>query len=385
MEVTLQPAVLRWARERAGFSRPALSEVMRVEPQEVETWETDGTIPFARAEELASKTHTPFGYLFLTSPPEEPLPIHDFRTLDDNQPHRPSPNLLDTIYIMQRRQAWMRDFLAEEGAVPLPFVGSATLDDDPVAVASAIRLTFGLEDTWASKLSTWEAALRFLREKVEASGILIVINGVVGNNTRRKLDVEEFRGFVLVDEYAPFIFLNGADAIVGKMFTLAHELAHIWLGVTGISNPDPAKTQGGQHHSHSIERFCNEVAAEFLVPGAKLTAYWELAQHYDAPFDYLAQVFKVSQIVVARRALDAKLIDRNIFFEFYNKYSAEQYPVPKKGGGGDFWSVQKVRIGERFGRAVIQAVREGKLLYQEAYRLTGLRDTSFEQFARRIG
>ncbi len=383
MEMKLQPEVLRWARERAGLSDEALALKLRVKPEAVQTWEQTGTLRFTQAEKLANVTHTPLGYLFLAEPPHEQLPIPDFRTAQDLPIQRPSPDLLDTIHTMQRRQAWMRDFLIEEGAEPLPFVASATLQDPPREVASSIRKALGLAGHWARHISSWDGALRWLREKIEEVGILIVINGVVGNDSNRTLNPDEFRGFVLVDEYAPLIFVNGVDAKAAQMFTFAHELAHLWLGVEGVTNVDPMQAQLDSRGP--VERFCNAVAAEVVVPEEELKEYWNIAFREANPYQHLARTFKVSEIVVARRALETELISRDDFFDFYAIYSTEERPIKKVKKGGDYWRNQNIRVGKRFGRAVVQAVKEGRLLYQEAYRLTGMSAHTFEEFAHRLG
>ncbi|MCL5999730.1 MAG: XRE family transcriptional regulator [Chloroflexi bacterium] len=384
MDVTFQPQVLRWARERAGLTDEALAGKLRVAPAQVQRWEQTGTLKLSQAEKLATVTHTPLGFLFLAEPPDDRLPIPDYRTVDDAPVRRPSPDLLETIQAMQRRQAWMRDFLIEEGETPLPFVGSATTQDQPRAVAAAMRKTLGVQNGWADAVSTWSGAVLLLREKIEAARILIVINGVVGNNTRRKLDPNEFRGFVLSDPYAPLIFVNGADAKSAQMFTFAHELAHLWLGADGVSDLDPLQPQPVQRAP--LEQFCNSVAAEFVVPEQELRERWAEAQKQDEPYQFLARCFKVSPIVTARRALDVGLIPREAFFDFYNRYvEDDRRTQAARKSGGNFWNTQNVRIGRRFGTAVVRAAKEGRLLYQQAYQLTGLRGKTFDQFARNLG
>jgi Zn-dependent peptidase ImmA (M78 family)/transcriptional regulator with XRE-family HTH domain len=384
MDVTFQPQVLRWARERAGLTDEALAEKLRVQPERVHVWEQTGTLRFTQAEKLAHVTHTPFGFLFLAEPPDERLPIPDFRTVGDAALRRASPDLLETIETMQRRQAWMRDFLIEDDESPLSFVGSATRHDRPHAVAAAMRQTLGVADGWTNEASSWSAALLMLRGKIEAARVLIFINGVVGNNTGRKLKPEEFRGFALSDPYAPLIFVNGADAKAAQMFTFAHELAHVWLGEDGVSDLDP--TQPRITRLAPIERFCNAVAAEFVVPEQELKEQWAEAKSQSEPFQFLARHFKISPIVAARRSLDVKLISREAFFEFYNLYDEdERRTTEARKGGGNFWNTQNVRIGKRFGAAVVRAAKEGRLLYQQAYQLTDLRGKTFDQFAKNLG
>src|SRR5690606_9518422 len=142
----------------------------------------------------------PLGYLFLPEPPEEKLPIPDLRTLSSRRPSRFSPDLLDTLHAMQRRQAWLREEQIDADAEPLGFVGSADVSDDPQGVGREMRRVVGLEDGWAARVGAWREAVRAQCRAIEDLGVMAVVNGVMSNNTHRKLDVEEFRGFTLSDK-----------------------------------------------------------------------------------------------------------------------------------------------------------------------------------------
>jgi Zn-dependent peptidase ImmA (M78 family) len=316
----VRPALLRWARERARLDPAVLAKRF----PRLEEWEAGTSKPtFRQLEAFADATAAPFGFMFLPEPPEEALPIPDARTLGDRPIRRPSPNLLDTIYDMQRRQAWLREERMEEGQGPLPFVGSATAEAAPARIALAMRRTLGVAGGWAALHGTWSDALRALRDHAQLAGIIVVINGVVGNNTHRKLDPDEFRGFVLPDEYAPFVFANGADGKGAQMFTLAHELAHLWIGQAGVFN-----LREMQPASDPRERFCNAAAAEFLIPEDELRRAWGEIAESTQPFGTLARRFKVSELVVARRALDAALITRDAFLQFYAAYEGTNDDEP---------------------------------------------------------
>ena len=376
LKIKLQPEVLRWARERAGFDPIELAGKLQVKPERVLEWETSGEISVAQAGKLAQRTYTPEGYLFLDEPPEDHLPIADFRTVGDRPLARPSPNLLDTVYTMQSRQAWMREELLYEEADPLKFVGYFSDSTGIEEVANGIRDVLQLENDWASRNPSWSAALRQLRNRIEDSGVLVFINGIVDNNTHRKLDPEEFRGFALVDEYAPLIFINNADFTSAQMFTLAHELAHIFVGHEGVSNFEALLPS-----DHAAERLCNGIAAEFLVPHTDLKDMWEAIANDEDPYQQIAREFKVSVVVAARRALDLNLIDQATYLAFYGEYLAdERRKKENSAGGGDFWNNQNVRLGRRFSAAVALAAKEGRLLYREAYALTGLNGRTFERF-----
>lgn len=377
MRVPVTPKMLRWARERAGYDP---CDLARRAPQ-LAAWERGEKQPtFKQLEKLAKATHTPLGYLFLPEPPEERLPIPDFRTVSGLAGERPSPDLLDTIYTMQRRQSWLRETLVESDAEPLGFVGSARLSDAPDTVGREMRRIVGLGDGWAVRVRAWQDAVSELRRAIEQLGVMAVINGVVGNNTHRPLSMEEFRGFALSDPYAPLIFVNGADAKSAQMFTLAHELAHLWLGAEGLSGFE-GLFPGGM----DVEDWCNRAAAEFLVSARELKARWRDAKREASPFETFAREFKVSPVVAARRALDLQLIDRETFFDFYNSYVSRERTRSTKATGGDFYNSQNTRVGELFSTHVLRAAMEGRIGFKEAYDLTGLRGGSFQEYARRLG
>jgi Zn-dependent peptidase ImmA (M78 family) len=377
--VSVKPALLRWAIDRSGLPWDDLTAAF----PRLEQWLKGEKRPtYRQLEQFAHKTLTPLGYLFLDKPPSEQLGIPDFRTAGDTPIKQPSPNLMETIQVMRRRQAWMRDYLIEEGQQPLEFIGSGLQTRNVVSLAVRIREKLGLDQDWAEVHATWEDALRTFRNGAERIGVLVASGAVVGLNTHRPLDPQEFRGFVLCDEYAPLLFVNGADSKSARMFTLAHELAHLWLGKDGLFN----LIKMMPHHDET-ERFCNQVAAELLVPGHKLQERWDEASASGRPFHTIGRWFKVSPVVAARRALDLNLIQRNDFFAFYEadrreweRRKAEQKQKTTRGGP-NFYDVQDTRLGKRFAYAVISAAREGRLLYRDAYALTDLKGETFDRYA----
>jgi Zn-dependent peptidase ImmA (M78 family) len=375
--IPVRPEMLRWACERAGHDVSDLAPKFPHLP----AWERGEKQPtLKQLEDFARATRTPLGFLFLPEPPAEALPIPDLRTMKD-RPVRPSPDLLDTIYAMQRRQDWLRDDRLEGDASPLEFVGTARLSDDPDAVGREIRRSIGLGEGWAGAVATWQEAVSELRRRIEGLGVMAVINGIVGNNTHRTLDVDEFRGFALTDRYAPLIFVNGADAKSAQMFTLAHELAHVWLGPDGegVSGFD-----GLLPGDNRIERFCDRAAAEFLVPAAEMKELWSDVRREPDGFERVARHFKVSPIVAGRCAMDLRLVNRDTFFAFYDEYTKRERQ-PAKAGGGDFYNNQNTRVGEAFATRVIRAAIGGRLSFKEAYALTGLHGGAFQEYARRLG
>lgn len=374
----IKPEIIRWAVKRSKLDADSLVEVF----PKLHEWQTGERTPtIKQLEKLAKKTMTPLGYFFLDNPPEEKLPIPDFRTMGDTPIDSLSPNLIDTIHAMQRRQDWMREYVIEEGQEPLKFIRSSRISSNVVSLASRIRRTLGLDPDWAGAHGTREEAFGTLRRSSEQIGIVVATSGIVGLNTHRKLDPEEFRGFVLCDEYAPLIFVNGAEFTAPQIFTLAHELVHLWIGREGLFNLIKMMP-----HNDKVEQFCNQVAAELLVPADVFQLRWRDVKTSGQPFQDLARTFKVSAVVAARRALDLRLISKARFFEFYQE-EREKWRFRKnkdraeKRTGGDFYRTQVNRDGRLFGNAIVRAVREGRLLYRDAHELTGLKGETFRRYA----
>ena len=375
--IAVKPELIRWAIDRSGLS----TEDLIARFPKLEEWQTGERKPtFRQLEQFARTTMTPFGAMFLDKPPQEELPIPDFRTKDDKPLDRYSPNLIETIQTMQQRQAWMREWSIEVGAEKLEFVGSVERPRNFESLAQRIRQRLELDASWAESLSSWEGALQALRKAIERIGIIVFSNSVVGLNNHRPLDPEEFRGFVLCDPYAPVIFLNDADTKSARIFTLTHELVHVWLGEDGVFNLENMLPAADER-----ERFCNQVAAEFLIPGYKLTDRWQEAAATSKPFHTIGGWFKVSPVVAARRALDLHLISKPEFFQFYERDRADwlkrKQDARKKKSGGNFYATQNMRLGRRFSVAVVRAAREGRILYQDAYRLTGLKGDTFRTYS----
>lgn len=377
--ISVSPSVLQWARQRAGLEA---EEVAKKFPQ-IADWELGKVHPtITQLENFAKATHVPLGFLFLPEPPEFQIPLADFRTLESSRTKEFSPDLIDTIHAMKRRQKWLRDDRLESEAEPLPFVGSATLRDNPIEIGNEMRRIVGLNDGWTRKVSTWTDAVSELRSSIESLGVMAVINGIVGNNTRRKLNVKEFRGFALSDPYAPLIFVNGSDAKSAQMFTLAHELAHLWLGEVGEGL---SGFKGLQPDGDKVETFCNKAAAEFLVPAKEMMSAWTKVAHSDTPFEILAGHFKVSPVVVGRRAMDLNLVDPEEFFSFYNGYIQQEQNKKRRGSGGDFYNTQNTRVGLLFITQIARAAKEGRIGFKQAYDLSGLNSGTFQEYASRSG
>ena len=287
--------------------------------------------------------------------------MQDLRTVGSKGVRRPSPDLLEVVHLCQRRQDWYREYAEQHGEEPRSFVGSATLSRSVTDVAAEMRraLEFGTDARRTSVDS-----MRLFVDRTEATGVLVMVSGVVKNCTNRPLDPDEFRGFALVDPLAPLVFVNGADSKPAQMFTLAHELAHLWLGQSALSDASLNVSV-----SSRIETWCNQVAAEFLVPLDEIQA---LAS--DDPLtdlDLHRKAFKASTLVVLRRLWDAGMIDAVQFRAAYAQASQGAASKPRSSGG-DFYNTLPIRASRRFVRALIASTLEGKTLYREALQLLSI-------------
>ena len=380
MRIPVDPSLLRWARERAGISQRILTAKFKRLPE----WEEGETQPTLRqVEAFARAVHVPVGYLFLTEPPEEAVPIPDFRTFPGHDVARPSPNLLDTIYTCQERQSWYRDFVRVAGQLRLDFVGSSSVEASPETVAAEMRERLGFDLAARRRSSTWTDALRLFIRQTEEAGVLVMVSGIGRSNNHRRLDPTEFRGFALSDPLAPLIFINGRDTKAAQMFTLAHELAHIWLGTSALSNLGVAPRSGFRRE----EVWCNAVAAELLVPLAALERDLRPNEPLADALSRLARTFKVSTLVILRRLLDASWVDRDRFDVAWEREVEFLRARAQTGSdGGDFYRTTLARVSHRFARALVASTLEGHTLYRDAFRMLGVRKTkTFNNLGREVG
>lgn len=365
---------MSWSRQRAGLTEAELAESILVKEEKVLAWEAGESKPtFRQAQQWANLAHIPFGYLFLQAPPEEKLPLPDLRTIGSSAPSEASIDLLDTVRDVLRKHEWYLDYLKDQEQEPLPFVGKFSISSSIADVVTDIRSVLGVYE--APHQQDGEEYLRQLITASDSAGILVMRSGMVGTNTRRKLDVGEFRGFAISDKFAPMIFINIADAPAARLFTLIHELAHIWIGSSGISSVLPS-------NNRKEEAFCNAVAGEFLVPKAKLMPLWSNANNWIKLLPALAANFYVSKLVIARRACDLGLISNDAYYQYYlmelNTYRA------KKGGGGSFYRTAGAKNSKRFSRAVLSEAFSGRLLLRDAGKLLGIQPAKIHTYAEKV-
>jgi Zn-dependent peptidase ImmA (M78 family)/DNA-binding XRE family transcriptional regulator len=377
----VNPVMLRWALARSSVNRSDLATSLKKAESTIEQWLTGEAAPtFRQAQKLAKQLRVPFGYLFLEEPPEENVPLPDFRRHPASIDL--SLDLRDVISDVLRKQDWYRDHRAERDEEPIEFVGRFTISSDASVVAEDIRATLEFE-THIRQESQADSFLRAFVNQVEAAGVLVMRNGIVGHATNRALRVEEFRGFSIADPMAPVIFLNNADSNAAQAFTLAHELAHIWIGQGGISDADVTISGEGPG---DVEAFCNEVAGELLLPWAALSERWrQRSTAFDDWSSQIAREFHVSTVMVARQLWQHEAIGREQFFDFYGREKQNWTSKQAAGSGGNYYLTAPIRNSRRLTQSVLESVEASETSIREASRLLGVKPANLPKLEEYMG
>ena len=320
----MKPELLRWARHRAGLGRSEFPARFKKLPE----WETGRLQPTLRQlEDFARKVHVPVGTLLLDEPPKNPSRSRTAGRSAADPFRSPAPICWTPSTSARSGSPGTRTASGRWGAEPLDFFGSLTTTSDTRAAAEAMRDKLRITVDGRLKHRTPQKALSACIASAEKTGVLIMVSGVVGSNTQRKLDPREFRGFALADPLAPLVFVNGLDAKSAQMFTLAHELAHLWLGTSALSNLPSPSAPGIRKE----EVWCNAVAAEFLVPLADIEREIRPYEPLDEAKMRLSRHFKVSTLVVLRRLLDLGWIDHEHFDASWSREVARYESVRRSG------------------------------------------------------
>ena len=370
-------AMLTWARERSGYSLPEFAHKLGITDEKLAQWETgELQLTFVQAMKFAEKAYVPFGYLFLDQPPIEHLPIPDLRTVGSGELRRPSAELIDLLKNMLECQDWYRDYARNQLLQPVSVVGSCRIEQGVDAVVTDIRAK--LQIAPHPQRGKWEEYYRDLVQRIERLGILVMRQPSLGHHTR-PFNVDEFRGFALCDAYAPLIFINHADAPGARLFTLIHELCHIWIGQTGLSD-------AGANNHRNEERFCNAVAAELLVPTDEFTNLWRFdVDVWQQNLPDLEAHFHVSSWTLARKALTSQFITQ-LEYDAYIQAQIDAYKArEKQDGGPTFYKTKKAQLSELFSRAVVSEALNGKLILRDAGWMLGMKPANVPKFAQEFG
>lgn len=380
INVNVQPEIIKWALSQTDKEK--LGEKL---VNYINQWlEGTKTPTFKQIEEFSKKSNIPLGYFFLMKPPTEQLNILEYRTIDSVEFINPSRNLIDTIHDMENIQGWMRDYRQDMGFGELSVVGCLSGSTNVKIIVDTIRADIGLKNDWYTNCDNIATAFHHIRGLLEECGIVVMMNGVVGNNTHRVLDVNEFRAFAMIDKWAPLIFINSADSWGAKLFSLFHEIAHIWLGLDDFYND-----RRNNKEIKPIETICNAVAGELMVPMDAFITNWNeiIAENVYDKIKDMTKIFRCGESVIARKALDSGKITKTIYDEIIENVieAYRQMKEDKESSGGNYYYTMGTRLDACFIRALCESIQIGRTTYTEAYRLTNTNRRTFEKIAVRLG
>jgi Zn-dependent peptidase ImmA (M78 family)/DNA-binding XRE family transcriptional regulator len=378
------PSVMKWARETAKMTIETAAEKIDVTAKQIAAWENGVDRPtVAQAKKAANVYRRPFALFMLPAPPQDFTPLRDFR--------RKGSTPLGTaaafiIRDLRQKQTWVKEWYEEQGEKPLPFVGRFSLRNSPATVAADMLRELGIQPPNAGEpIKEWLA-------KAEAKGIFISRTSYI--HSHLTLNSDEFQGFAIADPLAPFVFINTDDWNTAQLFTLVHELAHLWIAESGISG-EIAPEYKEDDAIEKVERFCNQVAAIALMPKEDLEKTGAANWNTSAEVYAQAQRFGVSSLALLVRTRQLGLISGTRYArlkkqaeEAFRRFEAQQAEKKKnavKGSGGpDAHRMQVYRNGLSFSRLVMDVFRGGLIPATLASTLMGAKVSDFsklEKFA----
>lgn len=371
--VPVNPKILDWAIEHGEKSR---SELAQKYP--VDAWrnsDSHDNPTFKQLQRFSQDTHIPFNYFFGTEVPREENTFVKFRTVN-NASVQPSRRLIDTIHMMESRQAWMKDDLLNQNEHHrFGLLHQVNLKMSPTTVATTVLNLLTLSESLGTSM-TDEDFFTLLRTKISALGIMVMQNGIVGTNTHRPLDVTEFRAFVLIDPVVPLIFINSADSKKAKIFSLLHEFIHVLLGQSEVLNvaPDTALQN---------ERWINRVTINVLMPPTAVKASLAPKQPASANLKFLSRRFHTSLVATAIQLKSMHLYDDRLI-DWAEKEQATGLKRKTKSTGGDFYNTALSRVDRRFANAVINHEASGQLAITSAASMLGVSLKTYDATVDRI-
>ncbi|MGQ0540321.1 MAG: ImmA/IrrE family metallo-endopeptidase [Blastocatellia bacterium] len=375
------PKILKWARLTARMSLDDAASKVSVSAEKLEDWEAGVSFPTMRQAEILAKSYRrPFALFFLLEIPRDFQPLQDFRKRGSKELGTASTFI---IREMQQKQGWLSEEFRASGERPLGFVGKFSLKDDPVKVAEDLLFTLQIRPPKYKNSNP----LKHWIESAESAGIFVSRTSFI--HSRLKLDADEFQGFAIADPLAPFVFLNSDDWDAPLLFTLVHELAHLWIAQSGISNATEPEISV-KDALHPVELFCNEVAANALMPPQLVrsfshTVYRSSTDVFNAirglgvsTFAFLVRAYKLRLI----RLEDYRRLKQQADKEFMEYKSREEEKIASQKlaeskGGPSYYLLQLNKNGRRFTQTVLDAYRGGFLEPTHASLLLNVKVNNF--------
>ena len=391
--MALNPAIFRWARTTAGFSldqaaaalgfgdtrrRSAADRLAALESGE----ETPSRSVILKMAKVYRRSLLVF---YLSDPPRPGNRGQDFRLVPGGREVQAEPLLDALIRDLQGRQAIVRSILEEGEPQDLAFIGSASMNVPAGVLINQIseKINFSLSEFHSQ--ADINEAFKYLREKVETSGVFVILLGNLGSH-HTNISPESFRGFAIADSIAPFIVVNDRDAKAAWSFTVLHELVHLWLGTTGIS---------GASFDSQIETFCNDIAGEILLPSSELGALSFVRQgSLEEAIEVIssfAERRKISRAMVAYKLLRAGTIDQrkwrrlsDHFRQEFLESRARNEVIERRESGPDYYVVKRHRLGRALLNLVRNSLTEGSLTYTKAGQILGVKPRNVEPLVHEI-
>lgn len=383
--VSIAPEMLNWV-----IAHIQMNSLPKQIVEHLTAWISGQKEPtFNQIEKVSRATGIPLGYFFLEQPPKEDVSFVEYRTVDSIQLENPSRNLIDIMHDMDQVQEWMHDYLFSTGSPTMEYVGALQKEQSYEIFAQYVRSLLDLPIDWYKESKNEDASFSIIRKAISNKGTIVMMSGIVGNNTHRPLSIDEFRAFSITDDYAPLIFINSNDSVNGKLFSLLHEFAHICIGENSLFND---RYSTGEKVKKA-ETLCNAVAAEILVPQKIFIQEWNVAvqqNEQEQAVNTLARNFKCGVTVIARKAYDNGFIGYDLYRKISKLavqiYNDHRKRMKERGeSGGDYYRTAASRIDQRFFRLLISSVYEGKTLYSDAFRLTNTNRSTFTNLVESVG
>lgn len=381
---SINPEILIWARETAGLSLEEAAHKVGIKDARGQTGaerlaaiEAGEEEPSRRVlRDMAKKYRRPLVVFYLQAPPERGDRGEDFRRIPGAPPTTYDPTVDALIRDIRGRQSLVRSLLEDQDSKPLQFIGSANMENGTAALEASITKILSFQiDEFRNQRSMGDA-FNYLRSCIEGEGIFVLLVGDLGSH-HTDIPPELFRGYVIADQLAPLMVINDNDAYPAWSFTALHETVHLWLGSTGISGTPSTDIQ--------IERFCNDVAGEILLPRDDLQ---ELSYIGTCPYEELVtqiSIFgeerNISRSMVAYKLYRSEIISKakwhKVKDQFYEEWQKSRDRSPRKKGkskdGPSYYVVRRHRLGPALLRLVSRALSEGIITYTKAGKVLGVK------------
>lgn len=377
----ITPNILRWARETSKMSVGEVALKTKVKEDKIKLWEKGEDFPSIKQLEKLSKLYRrPIGIFYLPEPPTDFQTLRDFRKNISSTEY--STALTFIIRDIQSKQAWFSDFLKEEGENQLDFIGKFSSNISVEKIALEIKETLNI-----GSIEKHQDILKYWIEKIEFKRIFVSLSSNI--HSHLKIDVNEVKGFAISDKYAPFIFVNSADGKNSQLFTLIHELTHLWINASGVSsfNIIDFRDSTELNKFDPIEVFCNKVTAEILMPKSSIVNISKGYKNFTSSIvEKMAKNLRVSSFALSVRLLNLKIISVTQFNHFTKVYKEkyEEYlevqANKQKGNGGPSYYLLKIRKNSRaFTSYIYSYYKSGKITANEANKLLDIKVSNFKK------